>query len=432
VLWKDLPALLDDVGQALASIDQEYAEYLAEERLTVTAAAQVALLEMVESAEQRLIEVSGRFERAQAQGQPSREPGDELLAALGLFEAAGRDHFRRGRPLRDLLLAYQAGGQVAWRHMAGCAVRVGFPADALAALAESLFRAIDRIGTVTTNGYLLEQAESAGMQERLRNTLAEQLLVEGADPGVLAELARQVGWTLPAEAAVVLVPPGDQAALTALARLSTTCLVLRTSETPGLVVPDPRAPGTRQLLLTVLHGCRAVVGPAVPLRGLPRSAAITRDAMRVREACGVGDSVLFVDEHLDSLIVHRDEQLLDAWRRRCLAPLQGAGKGSRDAFRDTLRAWLLHMGDRRAVAEDLHVHPQTVRYRMSRLHELFGPVLDEPEGRRRLLLALAWDEPVGGQRPSRAVPSPRRAAAAGPRSRAREPGAGATRANART
>ena len=40
---------------------------------------------------------------------------------------------------------------------------------------------VDRIGAVTTNGYLLEQSESAGMRERLRNTLAEQLLMGDAD-----------------------------------------------------------------------------------------------------------------------------------------------------------------------------------------------------------------------------------------------------------
>jgi hypothetical protein len=34
------------------------------------------------------------------------------------------------------------------------------------------------------------------------------------------------------------------------------------------------------------------------------------------------------------------------------------------------------------------VHPQTVRYRMSRLRELFGSALDDPDGRFELELAL--------------------------------------------
>ena len=41
-----------------------------------------------------------------------------------------------------------------------------------------------------------------------------------------------------------------------------------------------------------------------------------------------------------------------------------------------------------AVAKALHVHPQTVRYRLARLRELFGTRLDDPDGRFELELAL--------------------------------------------
>ena len=39
---------------------------------------------------------------------------------------------------------------------------------------------------------------------------------------------------------------------------------------------------------------------------------------------------------------------------------------------ETLRAWLLHHGRRDRVAAELFVHPQTVRYRMTQLRELYG------------------------------------------------------------
>jgi DNA-binding PucR family transcriptional regulator len=45
------------------------------------------------------------------------------------------------------------------------------------------------------------------------------------------------------------------------------------------------------------------------------------------------------------------------------------------------------------VAEDLHIHPQTVSYRLGRLHTLFGPQLDDPATRAALMLALAWGPP---------------------------------------
>ena len=46
------------------------------------------------------------------------------------------------------------------------------------------------------------------------------------------------------------------------------------------------------------------------------------------------------------------------------------------------------------MAEELHVHRQTVRYRLGRLSELFGSALQDPDERARLLLVLAWDPPT--------------------------------------
>lgn len=48
------------------------------------------------------------------------------------------------------------------------------------------------------------------------------------------------------------------------------------------------------------------------------------------------------------------------------------------------------MGNRQLVAEDLHVHPQTVRYWMAQPRELFGPAPRDPSRRVALQLALAW------------------------------------------
>jgi DNA-binding PucR family transcriptional regulator len=54
----------------------------------------------------------------------------------------------------------------------------------------------------------------------------------------------------------------------------------------------------------------------------------------------------------------------------------------------TLLAWLEHQGRTDAVARALHVHPQTVRYRMARVRDLLGDALDRPERRFELELAL--------------------------------------------
>ncbi len=41
-----------------------------------------------------------------------------------------------------------------------------------------------------------------------------------------------------------------------------------------------------------------------------------------------------------------------------------------------------------AMARALHLHPQTVRYRLTRLRELLGDALDDPDARFELELAL--------------------------------------------
>jgi DNA-binding PucR family transcriptional regulator len=55
---------------------------------------------------------------------------------------------------------------------------------------------------------------------------------------------------------------------------------------------------------------------------------------------------------------------------------------------ETLAAWLAHQRHTPAIAAELHVHQQTVRYRVGKLRELFGDSLDTPEGRLELELAI--------------------------------------------
>ena len=71
-----------------------------------------------------------------------------------------------------------------------------------------------------------------------------------------------------------------------------------------------------------------------------------------------------------------------------LAPLEGLASGQRERLEPTLRAWLDRPGQIQAVAAALGVHPQTVRYRMTRLRELFGERLEDPDARFELSLAL--------------------------------------------
>jgi DNA-binding PucR family transcriptional regulator len=55
---------------------------------------------------------------------------------------------------------------------------------------------------------------------------------------------------------------------------------------------------------------------------------------------------------------------------------------------ETLAAWLAYPGRPQEMAHDLHLHVQTVRYRLGRLRELLGDALDDPDARFELEVVL--------------------------------------------
>jgi sugar diacid utilization regulator len=141
----------------------------------------------------------------------------------------------------------------------------------------------------------------------------------------------------------------------------------------------------------LLHGTRAVVGAVVTIDRLPRSVEIAEIAARLcREGVIQAPDPVFADEHLDTIVVWRDRLLLEKLRGQVLAPLDSLSDSARDRLAETLASWLRHQGDRRAMAAELRVHPQTVRYRLGQLRDLFGDQLDDPRSRARLFLALGW------------------------------------------
>jgi len=55
---------------------------------------------------------------------------------------------------------------------------------------------------------------------------------------------------------------------------------------------------------------------------------------------------------------------------------------------ETARTWLALAGSTSAAAQQLHIHRNTVRYRLKRLEELTGRDLAEPVGAAELHVAL--------------------------------------------
>jgi len=373
-----VPELLDDLAGQLRRLMPEYADFLAERRAEVAVAADNVMCTLVRIAEQIL-------------NQTATEDALARVADPAIFEQIGRMQWRQGIPIGTLLAAYQLGARQTWRLIARQSLQHELSPEVLTALAESVFCFVDQLSSASAAGYLDEQSESAAAREQSRDELVELLLSDRSDSQAVRTAALRAGWRLPATAAVVLVGRQSEAGGTAISRLDQSCLRMRQGGLLGAIVPDPGAPGRRQRLATALCGASAIVGNSVTLAQLPASARIAGIAARLQQEGVLTADPLFVDEHLDAIIVHNDPRLLQTLRRQCLQPLEGLPAGSQASLRETLRSWLRHCGDRRAIAAELQVHPQTVRYRMGRLRELFGDDLDDPNHRLKLLLALAWD-----------------------------------------
>ncbi len=366
-----VPDLMADVREALAARVPDYAAFLAAHEQEVTAGVRAVLGRIISIANDGAIDRPGERE---------------------FFENLGRSQWREGRDLPDLLAVYQIGVRVFWRHVSAAALEVELAPEALAALAETVFFFVDQLSSASAHGYVLQQEESGALRERHREELVDLMLSESTDPAAVRAAARRADWPVPEKVSVVLVEPDDASGRRALSRLDARSLPIRRPPLVGAVVPSGSRAAERAALTGLLRGAHATVGAPVPPELLARSLALAEIAARLTKEHLLSDDPVFVADHLDAIIVHRDRRLLDALGDQVLAPLEATPPSSRERLRETLTSWLRHMGDRRAMAEELHVHPQTVRYRMGRLHDLFGDTLDDPAVRARLMLALAWRE----------------------------------------
>ena len=338
--------------------------------------------------------LGGFLELATAAGgaDPSRPIGPALEGAYLL----GRGEARTGRTMDALLAAYRVGARVAWRHMSETAVAAGMPAGSLARFAELVFAYIDQLSAASASGHADHLDSSGRLRRRHLERLAE-LLLTGAPPYDLTTAAERADWTPPRTLTAVLLP--EDRARGALGVLDVRTLQAG-EELPGpesgaeravLLVPD--ADGyARTQLLRALTGRQAVVGPPRPWQQARLSYSRALRALQL-DLHPDGDLPVDTELRLAELVLRADGEALADLRAQVLSPLDGLGPGPREKLVETLRSWLLHHGRREKVAAELFVHPQTVRYRMGQLRDLYGDRLEDPQAVLELTLALGAGTP---------------------------------------
>jgi hypothetical protein len=337
-----------------------------------------------------------------------RDSGREVYLALG------RGEQRAGRTLDSLQAAYRLGARVAWRRFADACRRAGVGAEPLALLAEAVFAYIDELAADSVEGYAQAQAEVEDLRRRRRRELVDLLLGDPpADAADLTAAARAAGWEVPAGLAALACP--EEALARVARRLPPEALVTVVDGEGCVLLPDPDGPGRPEALARAAAEAAIVLGPTVAPSAAAESwqlamallGAVTAGAEPLAGVRGAGDGadrdrrpgtrpaaeregtgLLRVDDNLAILLLFESRELAGRLAARRLAPLADLTPKARARMRETALAHLRHDGNAVAMAAEMHVHPQTARYRIARLRELLGDQLDDPDARFELQLAL--------------------------------------------
>jgi carbohydrate diacid regulator len=265
---------------------------------------------------------------------------------------------------------------------------------------------------------MLEQArltDMLGRDTRLREELVLSLVRHDAPPAALTDWAQRLGidLALPRVVAVLevdsagltvdtaieqfqrlqtLLTAPDRSSLVATVSLSEIVLLKPVRVTPDgwnstdirqrMTALLARAQGTTPLGLRIALG-HFFEGPGA----LARSYTTARTALRIGKQRDPGRTTFFYEEL--ALPVLLDGLRSGWWADELRRPLEKliAQEGS-SPLRRTLRAWFAHDMRASETAAALHIHRNTLDYRLARISELTGLDMTRLDNQLRLYLAL--------------------------------------------
>jgi DNA-binding PucR family transcriptional regulator len=233
----------------------------------------------------------------------------------------------------------------------------------------------------------------------------QELLGLVGDDADVGAIARELGITADGRAALIgfvgveSSVPADVIALSASA-FRADAQIASTGERVYVLLPKTSSSVTswvrgvvaalrRELGLTL----RAVI--ASPLAGLAGAAVARAEVDRVFDSAarhpGAIGQVSSLDEARTTVLL--DEIVSQvAGQPRLVDPRVRQLREQDPMLAETLRTYLDGFGDIAAVAQRLHVHPNTVRYRVRRIEKLLSTSLDDPDDRLVLALGLRATE----------------------------------------
>jgi hypothetical protein len=365
-MWPELPALCDEI--------------VAEIRTVVPIYEQAMETDYADGIRLAVQQIVAAYVRGIALPASSTRTRDETCRELGRLNA------EFGISFDHLQEAYRLGVRVGWRHVVTVAKRGSVPATVISALADSLFGYIGELVSLSREGYLeVLNASPERLESRGRHLLRAIVAGPSVPPETVSRLAQTLRWPLPEQVTAVAITPGT---LPDSSRLDSDVLVDVLDNEPHLLVPGPLDEPRRDMLGSALVDCDAAVGLTTPLADARNSLRCARHGLRLVTSGVASGNIIDCRDHLLTMWLLAEPVWVDYIAADQLAPLERFARDRRERMIKTLRAWLACAGNAGQMADQLSIHPQTVRYRIRTLKQVFGASLDDPEWRMATDLAL--------------------------------------------
>jgi len=291
-----------------------------------------------------------------------------------------------GVRLEDLLRSFGLAHRLGWELLRSHALRD--ESEVLLELAAPLAQYVDQVSALVTETYLAERELLVSEEERRTRSLLDRLCGAAPLDAADGELAERLGVPIDSTYSAFAValpgrPPHSHAALAARLRRAGWRLAVTQSDcVVGLTWKGLE-------LLDLGEGHDVVLAIGAQTRRAELAHAREEVTWLAEHARRVGlRGRLSVEDHLLEILLAGSPRLAARLRERVLEPLAG---DDRAELAHTLRALLDCRLDRTATSAALHVHRNTLAYRLKRIEEITALDLGSPHDLACVYAALAND-----------------------------------------
>jgi hypothetical protein len=321
---------------------------------------------------------------------------DRPVPGLEPPRVTGQRRAEQGVPLAVILHAYRVAGKFIWAAILAEAAGDETLTKSLLQAGSDLWLIIDNRSGLVTDAYRDAIADRVHRDSQTRNAMLDILL--RGDPGDGSRLWEcAASLRLPRHGTfVVTAAPASQPGVESIPRAEDT---LRTRGIRsawrveidahiGVIVLTPRLDIGR-LCAELVELAAGPVGLSEPYRSLDQTPAALRQA-RLAAATGTPGhrEIIRYGQAPVAVLLASAPDAATMVARAILGPVLALPRVECNILLDTLRTWFAERGATSVAAENLHIHRNTVRYRLRRLEELTGRSLAEPIGVAELHLAL--------------------------------------------